>query len=112
METLLLLLLFDKIFSRTQPCQGVEVLRRFRDCVPIFRVTLMAGKTKADDLVTCYAYCILGHQFVRFGFTSHQHHPEDGDAVREILENFQTSTRLSARLHFIEFCRRERLRHY
>jgi hypothetical protein len=51
------------------------------DCDPIFRVMLMAGKTKTDDLVTCYAYCILGHQFIGLGFTRHQHHPEDGDAV-------------------------------
>ena len=51
------------------------------DCVRICRVMLMAGKTKTDDLVTCYVYCILGHQFMRFDFTSHQHRPEDGDAV-------------------------------
>jgi len=41
----------------------------------------MAGKTKTDELVICYVYCILGHQFISFGFTSHQQHPEDGDAV-------------------------------
>jgi len=50
---------------------------------PSYRVMLMAGKIKTDELVTYYSYvcCILGHQFISFGFTSHQQHPEDGDAV-------------------------------
>jgi hypothetical protein len=66
----IIIIIIDKIVLDIQPPQGVEVSGT--DFVPIFRVLFTAVKTETDELVACCVYCIVGHRFISFGFTSHQ----------------------------------------